>query len=616
MSSSFVKPSWLLARLGPTRPRGCTDTLTPLLTAPLLVHLASIWEAGLADPPLPFALVKQRVLLSLLTLRTPWAEGVEAAARDLVSEALRCACAAEGGATDGGAMGSSAGGGARRLQLLGAALVLALRPSLRCIERGGAAEARELEAAECLAASVAAVAAGARARLATARSGGASSSAPNGRGGGSLFSAPPSAYHTPAVPTAPSLTAALRLCSITGARGMGGGARSVHPSLNPWVSGLVWSSLPLEARLGSATAALRGALRCYGAPGGPAAFAAEGSAAASFPALGDAFAAEAATAPLPPSRDFFLAASAHGAQGARDLLLSRAAAATVALDTAQREEEAGAAEGSDNAGTAAASRTAAAEAHLDTSLSALAAFLRPGLEVELAAADAAARVSGAASGMLWRSSSGAGGGGAPSAPKPSERVQKRPREAALLDDDEEEREEEGGGRGGAKRSDSGQPRPSPAAPAAGAQPDRLLSLLNDAPLLNDAMRAIITSFAEGKNKLEFHPSYSAAAAAEAAAVAGRAAAAAAAEAATATAPAEGASSLPPASKYPGLPSGVSPKLKFELRQEVANLGVGGIGGGGGGGGETRVMQVFLELDFAESKWRCFQKKRAPPPTKK
>jgi hypothetical protein len=605
MDLSLIKPSWLLSHLGPARPRFSGDALAPFFArhgaSSLLRHLLSLWPS-LADPPLPFALVKQRVLLSLLTLRSPWGEGVEAAARELVAEALRSCC-------------PSGGDSAARLQLIGAALALALRPCVAAVEGSGAGgdyeatRAREAEAAACLAAAVGNVARCARARLAAARAGGL----------GGAGSAPPAPPRGSAPPH--DLTDALRLCAITGARGIVGGARAVHPALNRWTAGLSWEALPLEARLGVASAELRGALRSCGVPGGPAALAGGG---------GGCDAAGVA----PPSRDFFLAATAHAANTTRERLLSRALQASDTVLQAGGEGDGGGEGDAEHEGGGGGEGGAAAAAELSAALGQIAALLRPGLEAEAAELEAAERARGAGSGLL------AGrGGGAAAAPRATDRVHKRPREAALLVEEEEgvgAEEEEGAGggaRGGAAPArrgagagkaargggggEGGGAYAAAASAAGGAPPapsaqssDRLLALLGDAPLLDDAARATVTAFAAGRNKLDAHPRFSAA-------LAAAAAEAAAAEAAARGGAGEAPGGTPPspmpsaaaATRHPGLPPGASAKLQFELRQEVASSAVGGIGGGGGGGGDAKVMCVVLELDFSESKWRCFRKRR-------
>ncbi len=652
MDVALIKPGWLLSRLGPSRPRFSSDALAPLLgerekALALLGHLRALWPL-LSDPPAPFALVKQRLLLSLLTLRAPWDEGVEAAARDLVAEALRCCCGGGGVGGEGGG-GGGADDSARRLQLIGAALVLSLRPCLRGGGAGGEGAAREAEAAACLAGAVGAVARGARARLAAARAGGlGGASGPVGGGEAPLASSASLASLAPAAEGAEgALEAALRLCSLAGQRGLVGGARSVHPLLNRWTAGLVWEQLPLETRCGTASGALRGALRSCGAPGGPAALLG-GAGAPGGPAalLGGAGApggpaallggAGAGAGAQPLSRDFFVAATTYATHCAREKLLARA------LEASDVVLQSGGGQAGGEGGEEGEGAAGAAAAELSTSLSQIAAFLRPGLDEELAELDAAARQHGAGTGLL----AGRGAGAPAPAPRAAVRAPKRPREAALLV--EEEEEEDGGGDGAAGRAGAaggswrgargggggggvgegaagagsggggggggGAPLTThPAAQPAAQSSERLLALLSDAPLLEVRAREIIEAFAAGRNKLESHPSYSAAAAA---------AAAAAAPAAPTPQPAPDGGAAPapqlaPSApqKFPGLPPGASPKLQFELRQEAANLGVGGIGGGGGGG-DVKIMCVVLELDFAESKWRCFRKKRMERAAKK
>ncbi len=81
-----VTVQWLVERLGPTR-RWSSDALAAMLDGPLLSRVSSLW------PRLPtaagLAVVKQRLLLALLTARTPLAEDTLAGARALVAVALR-----------------------------------------------------------------------------------------------------------------------------------------------------------------------------------------------------------------------------------------------------------------------------------------------------------------------------------------------------------------------------------------------------------------------------------------------------------------------------------------------------------------------------------------------
>ncbi len=79
-----VTPEWLTDRMGAAR-RWSTEALTKLLDAPVLARLAALWPAL---PTGQHAVVKHRVLLALLTIKTPFAEDVLAGARALVATAL------------------------------------------------------------------------------------------------------------------------------------------------------------------------------------------------------------------------------------------------------------------------------------------------------------------------------------------------------------------------------------------------------------------------------------------------------------------------------------------------------------------------------------------------
>ncbi len=88
MSSSglleHVTPQWLQERMGATRRWGA-DALSVLLDGPFLQRLRTVWNAL---PGGSQAVIKHRLLLSLLTLKTPLSEEALNGARALVATAL------------------------------------------------------------------------------------------------------------------------------------------------------------------------------------------------------------------------------------------------------------------------------------------------------------------------------------------------------------------------------------------------------------------------------------------------------------------------------------------------------------------------------------------------
>jgi hypothetical protein len=80
-----VSEAWLQERMGASK-RWSADALALVLDAPLLARLASLW------PKLPtgqHAVVKHRILLALLTIKTPFTEELLAGARVLMACALQ-----------------------------------------------------------------------------------------------------------------------------------------------------------------------------------------------------------------------------------------------------------------------------------------------------------------------------------------------------------------------------------------------------------------------------------------------------------------------------------------------------------------------------------------------
>jgi hypothetical protein len=111
---NIVTSPWLVGRMGPLR-TWAPDTMANLLDAPLLTRLRELW------PTLPSAqydaVVKVRMLLHLLTLKTPYSAAVLAEARALMATAL----------ADGGREGNAGG----QAVTLAAALVMDRNPAFK-----------------------------------------------------------------------------------------------------------------------------------------------------------------------------------------------------------------------------------------------------------------------------------------------------------------------------------------------------------------------------------------------------------------------------------------------------------------------------------------------------
>jgi len=80
-----VSVEWLIERMGANR-RWSSDSLALILDNPLITKLIMLWNS------LPSTgqqnIIKHRLLLSLLTIKTPFPEDTLAAARALVATAL------------------------------------------------------------------------------------------------------------------------------------------------------------------------------------------------------------------------------------------------------------------------------------------------------------------------------------------------------------------------------------------------------------------------------------------------------------------------------------------------------------------------------------------------
>ncbi len=80
-----VTADWLRDRLGPSRRWG-GDAMTKLLDAPMLHRLRELWPTLTGSK---YFVVRHRLLLALLTIKTPIEEGVLAEARALLLTALQ-----------------------------------------------------------------------------------------------------------------------------------------------------------------------------------------------------------------------------------------------------------------------------------------------------------------------------------------------------------------------------------------------------------------------------------------------------------------------------------------------------------------------------------------------
>jgi hypothetical protein len=246
----------------------------------------------------------------------------------------------------------------------------------------------------------------------------------------------------------------------------------------------------------------------------------------------------------PTRRDFRLNINARNAEMARAHMIHKGVAALEETTLA-------------SVGVALDPSSTSAE-DLEAALDAISNILHPDLSASIAAARAVTVIN-----VLGTSTSSHGQQRFPLAEAraaPSKRH--RDTSSLMLGDDEADAE---------KAAPARAPAPAEKAQAPAAANPTLLDLLTDAPLLNEKDRATIVAFAAGANRPESHP----------AVLAG---------------------GEPSASAPPTLAT-------FLLREFIPPARGGAVGiGGGSAAVKISLSRVFVELDYANQKWRAYRKK--------
>lgn len=466
----IVTPEWLVHRIGPTK-RWSADSLSNLLDPPLLEKLRLMWAAGelpgsqlsthtnsssssssgagraqgqgVLDPaagPSHDAVVKHRVLLSLLSLRPPIPDEVLLQARALVAVA----------ALD--ASGTQAG---RALVATTLAQLLRLNPSFLPdpdIVAGLALDRRAVAAA-----------------LAAARDGYAARVRQHAQG---VLPHVLASVRPPPTPAALAAAAAVRE-GLDGSRGL--------PTLPPHPGQAQLGDLPLHARLHEPPPLLWQHY-AHAPPAGPLEAVGGGK---PLPPAGTP--AGSASSQGPGGLHYSLTKATHSAVAQRAGLLSKGVGALHSLALGGEQGEAASAElegvlsslaGLLRQGTEAGAGASARRLVGDASRVARSG-LGLGLGLGLGGLTAAAGTAGAGSGSgVYR---------------------KRGREAAQIVSEEElQRLQEGGGKRAPAPTPTPTPTPAPApAPKQAAAPG-LEAVLADCPLLPEAARAVVQAFKEGR----------------------------------------------------------------------------------------------------------------------